>query len=124
MISIQNKWMILFKIIRRMPCFFKEVTHLYCPGCGGTRSVFALLHLDIQRAFLCNPTVVYVLIIFLWCVLGYMIRKITGREINMMRPHLWMLIIGVILFMGFAILRNIMVYQFGYDYLGNLSVYL
>ena len=51
--------MILYKIIRSMPCFFKEVTHFYCPACGGTRSVIALLHLDIERAFLCNPTVVY-----------------------------------------------------------------
>lgn len=124
MINIQKKWMILFRIIRSMPCFFKEVTHLYCPGCGGTRSMIALLHLDIQRAFLCNPTVVYVLVMFLWCILGYMISRVTGREIKIMKPHLWMLIIGVILFFGFAVLRNIMVYQFGYDYLGDLSVYL
>lgn len=120
MISIQNKWMILFKIIRKMPCFFKEVTHLYCPGCGGTRSVIALLHLDLKRAFLCNPTVIYVGVIFLWCILGFIIRKITGKEIRILKPQLWMLIIGIILFFGFAILRNIMVYQFGYDYLGDL----
>lgn len=124
MINIQKKWMILFKLIRNMPCFFKEVTHLYCPGCGGTRSVIALLHFNFKRAFLCNPTVIYVGVMFLWCILGSIIRKITGREIKFMKPHLWMLIIGVILFFGFAILRNIMVYQFGYDYLGDLSVYL
>ena len=48
--------------------FFKEVTHFYCPACGGTRSVIALLHLDIERAFLCNPTVVYTGVMFLWCI--------------------------------------------------------
>lgn len=57
MIHISMKMMILYKIIRSMPCFFKEVTHFYCPACGGTRSVIALLHLDIERAFFCNPTV-------------------------------------------------------------------
>lgn len=121
MINIQKKWMILFKLIRKMPCFFKEVTHFYCPGCGGTRSVIALLHFNFKRAFLCNPTVVYVGVMFLWCILGYIIRKITGREIKFMKPKLWMLIVGIILFFGFAILRNIMVYRFGYDYLGDLT---
>ena len=43
------KMMTLYKIIRSMPCFFKEVTHFYCPACGGTRSVIALLHLDIEK---------------------------------------------------------------------------
>lgn len=80
MIHISMKMMILYKIIRSMPCFFKEVTHFYCPACGGTRSVIALLHLDIERAFFCNPTVVYTGIMFLWCMIGWMIKKLTGRE--------------------------------------------
>lgn len=121
MTNIQNRWMIVFKVIRRMPCFFKEVTHFYCPACGGTRSVMALLHLDIERAFLCNPTVVYTALLLLWCMTGYIIKKITGKEIKSMKPHIWMLIIGVILFFGFAILRNFMVYKFSYDYLRDLT---
>lgn len=123
MINTQNRWMILFKIIKSMPCFFKEVTHFYCPACGGTRSVIALLHGNIQRAFLCNPTVVYTVVLFLWCMIGYLIKKITGKEKRIMKPRLWMLIIGCILFFGFAVIRNIMVYQFGYDYLGDLIIY-
>lgn len=80
----------------------------------------ALLHLDIKRAFLCNPTVVYTAILFLWCMAGWMIKKLTGKEIKIMKPRLWMLIVGVILFFGFAVIRNIMVYQLGYDYLGDI----
>ena len=29
------------------PCFSYEAFHIYCPGCGSTRAVFALLHGDI-----------------------------------------------------------------------------
>ena len=112
--------MTLYKIIRSMPCFFKEVTHFYCPACGGTRSVIALLHLDIERAFLCNPTVVYTGIMFLWCIAGWMVKKLTAREMKSMKPRLWMLILGVCIFFGYAVIRNILVYQFGYDYLGDL----
>ena len=90
--------MTLYKIIRSMPCFFKEVTHFYCPACGGTRSVIALLHLDIERAFLCNPTVVYTGVMFLWCIAGWMVKKLTAREMKSMKPRLWMLIFGVCIF--------------------------
>ena len=58
MIHISMKMMTLYKIIRSMPCYLKCLFP-YCPACGGTRSVIELLHLDIERAFLCNPTVVY-----------------------------------------------------------------
>lgn len=105
MIHISMKMMTLYKIIRSMPCFFKEVTHFYCPACGGTRSVIALLHLDIERAFLCNPTVVYTGVMFLWCIAGWMVKKLTVREIKSMKPRLWMLILGVCIFFGYAVIR-------------------
>ena len=94
--------MILYKIIRSMPCFFKEGRHFYCPACGGTRSVIALLHLDIERAFFCNPTGVYTEIMFLWCMIGWMIKKLTGREIGIMTPRLRMLSVGICIFIDYA----------------------
>ena len=108
MIHISMKMMILYKIIRSMPCFFKEVTHFYCPACGGTRSVIALLHLDIERAFLCNPTVVYTGVMFLWCIAGWMVKKLTAREMKSMKLRLWMLILGVCNFFGYAVIINIL----------------
>ncbi len=111
----------LFKIIRYMPCFFKEVTHFYCPACGGTRAVAALLHFDFKRAVCCNPTVVYVCVIFLWCMIGLAFKRIFHKESKVFQPQLWMLMIGMILFLGFAVLRNIAVYKYGYDYLGDLG---
>ena len=38
-------------------CFLNDVLHLYCPLCGGTRAVLALLRLDIPTAFCYNPGV-------------------------------------------------------------------
>ena len=31
-------------------CYFNELTGLYCPGCGGTRCAYALLHGDLAQA--------------------------------------------------------------------------
>ena len=35
----------------RLPkCLFHEWTSLYCPGCGGTRALYALLHGDLKAS--------------------------------------------------------------------------
>ncbi len=36
------------------PCTFYEATHLYCPGCGNTRALRALVHGDILLSLRCN----------------------------------------------------------------------
>ena len=37
-----------------IPCVFREITGLYCPGCGMTRLVISLLELDPVQAFRYN----------------------------------------------------------------------
>jgi hypothetical protein len=37
-----------------LPCPFYTFLHIYCPGCGGTRFVYALLDGDFLRAVRCN----------------------------------------------------------------------
>jgi hypothetical protein len=38
-----------------VPCSFARATHLPCPGCGSTRSAWALLHGDVLGALRMNP---------------------------------------------------------------------
>ncbi|MBF6024135.1 DUF2752 domain-containing protein [Lysobacter niastensis] len=42
-------------------CVFQMVTGLYCPGCGMTRALHALLHGDLATAWAMNPLVVLML---------------------------------------------------------------
>lgn len=46
-------WLPLTKLA--IPCVFHELTGLYCPGCGMTRTVLALLKFDFAQAFRYNP---------------------------------------------------------------------
>lgn len=41
------------------PCLFQRLTNLYCPGCGGTRAVLALLRGDVLLSLKYHPLVVY-----------------------------------------------------------------
>ncbi len=47
-------------------CRFKQVTGFYCPGCGGTRAVKALLSGHIIKAIIYHPFVPYCL--FMWII--------------------------------------------------------
>lgn len=38
-----------------IPCLFRKVTGLLCPGCGVTGMCVALLHLNWKGAFFCHP---------------------------------------------------------------------
>ena len=40
------------------PCLFHTLTGLYCPGCGLTRALHALVHFDLPRALAMNPLIV------------------------------------------------------------------
>ena len=40
------------------PCPSEWLTGLYCPGCGTTRALHALLHLDLAGALAMNPLLV------------------------------------------------------------------
>ena len=46
-------------------CRFLSTTGYYCPGCGGTRAMRALLHLDLAAALSYNPLVFVAVGLFL-----------------------------------------------------------
>lgn len=43
------------------PCLFKALTGLFCPGCGATRAMHALLHGDLRAALRMNSLLVLAL---------------------------------------------------------------
>lgn len=38
-------------------CYMYRMTGYYCPGCGGTRAVQALVHVELLRSLRCHPVV-------------------------------------------------------------------
>ncbi len=49
----------------KYPCLFNKLTHLCCPGCGGTRSFRALLEGDIVRSLYDYPPLLYGVIVYI-----------------------------------------------------------
>lgn len=82
-----------------MPCLLRTFTGYYCPGCGGTRAVYALLHLQLWRSFCYHPFVPYTAAVYGWFMISHTIEKISHRKfcIGMKWNPAW-------LWMGLAIL--------------------
>lgn len=96
------------------PCVTYRMTGLYCPGCGDTRALHALLHGHILQAFDYNlllPIIVLVLAWYYLVGLTTLIRKKRVMWIPQSLP-LWAAItIGAVVVL-FTVLRNIPVWPF------------
>lgn len=55
-----------------IPCLFHELTGFYCPGCGGTRALKALLTGHPLLSILYHPLVFYCALLALWFSVSYM----------------------------------------------------
>lgn len=87
-------------------CPLLRYTGLYCPGCGGLRSAYAVAHGRIGTALGCNALAVagYALFAVVWTV--WFTRSLRGRAFQpqMRRAHRWAL---WTLLIGFGVVRNL-----------------
>lgn len=103
-------------------CVLHDWLHVYCPMCGGTRAVKALLHLDFVQAVRCNALVVLLAVLALvWDVAAW-IRLLKGhRELYALKPIIWWGVIALVVLFGIG--RNWLLIRFGYDPLGDLILF-
>ena len=94
------------------PCLLYQTTGLHCPGCGGTRCAYALLHGDLAQAAAYNVLVLLFLPYLAFHALNSCWRTMTGHVAFSWRtPTWWPLAVAAVLIL-FAILRNLPVAPF------------
>jgi hypothetical protein len=83
----------------RIPCVFREVTGLWCPGCGMTRLALSLMELDLLQAFRYNMLVFFLAPLYLIYLLLVWRGKTKYSSILMGAM--------VVMTIAFGVLRNI-----------------
>jgi hypothetical protein len=89
------------------PCLFRELTGLYCPGCGSTRAFLHLVHGHPFAALRSNPLLGAVLPLLLLAVIEPHPTGAWGARLRRVRYHPatgWGLV-AVVVFFG--VLRNL-----------------
>ncbi|MDJ0344508.1 DUF2752 domain-containing protein [Streptomyces sp. H10-C2] len=87
-------------------CPLLRYTGIYCPGCGGLRSAYAVAHGDFGAALGLNAVAVigYVVFAAVWAV--WLSRTLRGRTFEIrLRPAYWWAIGTVVLI--FSVARNL-----------------
>ena len=64
------------------PCPLHAYTGYYCPGCGGTRATFALLHGHLIRSFVLHPFVPYTAVFGGWFMLSQTLQRISRGRLH------------------------------------------
>jgi hypothetical protein len=89
-----------------IPCLFRLVTGLQCPGCGISRMLIALVRLDLVSAFRCNPAVFLTGPLVLFFLVRSDVDYIrTGKSSANKYQTFW--IAELVLLLGFGIVRNL-----------------
>lgn len=89
----------------RIPCLFREVTGLQCPGCGTSRMALALMRLDIPAAFGYNPVAFFSFPAWFLISIGAFVGR--PKALRNSKNLLRILYINIAVYMIFAVLRNL-----------------
>lgn len=85
-------------------CIFHTMTGFYCPGCGGTRAVVALLHGNILMSFYYHPLVPYSVFVYLLYMVTHTLERLKIKNIRGLRFHEQFFYVAiVIIFLNFII---------------------
>ena len=92
-------------------CMFHQLTGLNCPGCGGTRSLYALLHGHLQAAFKDNALFIFCLGAMTVRGIWFAHRKMSGKPAGpfFLAKQLWPLLVIAI---AFTVMRNLSMFSF------------
>jgi len=99
-------------------CVFLSTFGFYCPGCGGSRSLNALLNFNLWKSFIYYPPILITSLILLY-VDARLIFSILKKDENTVKfNYRLFLIIPIAVILQF-IIKNLLLF-FGIDVLGNI----
>ncbi len=94
----------LYKLtpLAHMKCGFRKLTGLYCPGCGGTRSVVALAKGQFLTSLYYHPLPFY----FTALYINFAVRHLFPKYLKPAKFRMVYVILLVVLLLGNWIVRN------------------
>lgn len=85
---------------------------LYCPGCGATRCVAALVRGNIAQAFAYNPLFILLLPLLSYAAVGTAYQMWTGKRMGGPKMPTWLSYTLIAVLMAYFVARNLPVEPF------------
>jgi hypothetical protein len=93
-------------------CIVKLTTGLDCPGCGGTRAFYYLLHGNIPEAARHHAIAVFAAPFLVWLYVAWAVKHVTGRQIPTPRISAKAITVFLAVWAVFTVVRNIPIAPF------------
>ena len=93
-------------------CPSRTLLGVYCPGCGSTRALHALLHGELYAALRYNPLMVSFLPLILYLLAAEAARTVLGKELPpVFRSRVWIWTVFALIVV-YAVFRNLSAFPF------------
>lgn len=99
------------------PCLFQVTTGLYCPGCGGTRATFFLLHGELMKSLQYHPLVPYMALVAVLELGSYALSRIFKKPGIFVERYAMFTYIGIGIVVVNWMFKNYMLVARGIDLL-------
>jgi hypothetical protein len=88
-------------------CPTKALLGIDCPGCGGLRMVYSLLHGDLPAALHYNAVSLVVVLLFGWSTVAWAVGRLRGRWVNSWLHWRWTPLAFGVVFAVWFVVRNL-----------------
>ncbi|WP_158892850.1 DUF2752 domain-containing protein [Amycolatopsis anabasis] len=88
-------------------CPTKAYLGIDCPGCGGMRMVYSLLHGDVPAALHYNALTFVFALLFVWSTAAWAVGRWRGRAVNSWLHWRWTPIVVGVAFVVWFVVRNL-----------------
>ena len=104
--------------LKKSGCLIRNRFHIYCPGCGGTRAVEALLRLQLEQSLYYNPVVILLIIVTVCIVIIRFIESKSGKK---HKERMLVYVLFLVLWFTFFVARNVLLLYYGIDMLRDFK---
>jgi len=94
-------------------CLFWYFWGAYCPGCGGTRSLLALMEGDILLSIWYHPLIMYGITVYAVFMITHTLEKIHVPMVKGIRFRVGYLYVALVILVVNCVLKNVLRFGFG-----------
>jgi hypothetical protein len=88
-------------------CPTKALMGIDCPGCGGMRMLYSLLHGNIAAALHYNAVSFVAVLLFVWSMVAWAVGRMRGRASNTWLHRRWTSVAFAVVFVVWFVVRNL-----------------
>lgn len=103
-----------------MKCTMLKNLHIYCPGCGGTRSLYSLLTFKFLDSIRYNISLPFGVFTYIYYNVRAIVALVKNQENYFKREKYVLIYVFIAILLLNFVVRNVLLIGFGIDFIGDI----